>query len=240
MLSIAYDPQHKYEIGIDEAGRGPLFGRLYVAAVVLPKHIAIDDTKSRTEVNWSSIKDSKKIKSDKKMKLCAEFVQRESVAYSIHYIEHDRIDDINIRQAVFEAMHNCIADILQQLKSTAPVDTDDVFLLIDGNDFKPYRTYDAATSEIHTFQYKTVEGGDNTYLSIAAASILAKYHRDEYIRALCALYPELVTRYHMDKNMGYGTKAHLDGIAEHGITQWHRRTYGRCKDAELCPITQKD
>ena len=76
---------------------------------------------------------------------------------------------------------------------------------------------------------------DNTYSFIAAASILAKYEHDKYILELCEQYPELENRYGLKTNVGYGTKKHLDGIREHGISQWHRRSYGCCKTA---PINQ--
>jgi ribonuclease HII len=75
-----------------------------------------------------------------------------------------------------------------------------------------------------------VEGGDNKYSSIAAASILAKVARDTYIDELCQQNPELVERYSIDSNKGYGAKKHLDGIKEHGITVWHRRSFGICKE----------
>jgi ribonuclease HII len=75
-----------------------------------------------------------------------------------------------------------------------------------------------------------VESGDNTYASIAAASILAKVSRDEYIGEMCKEYPELNERYDLDNNKGYGTKKHMDGIREHGISKWHRRSFGICKE----------
>jgi ribonuclease HII len=74
-----------------------------------------------------------------------------------------------------------------------------------------------------------VEGGDNKYSCIAAASILAKVERDQYIDHLCELHPELVEKYSLDTNKGYGAKKHIDGIKEHGITIWHRRSFGICK-----------
>ena len=82
----------------------------------------------------------------------------------------------------------------------------------------------------------TIEGGDNRFLAIAAASILAKNARDQYIEELCTANPDLSMRYRIEKNMGYGTKAHLDGILEYGVTQWHRMTYNRCSSASLNPI----
>jgi ribonuclease HII len=75
-----------------------------------------------------------------------------------------------------------------------------------------------------------VEGGDNKYSCIAAASILAKVARDAYIDDLCKENPELVSHYSLDTNKGYGSKKHLDGIKEHGITIWHRRSFGICKE----------
>jgi ribonuclease HII len=182
MLLPIYDSENFHiEIGIDEAGRGPLFGRLYVAAVILPKiQINEQNIVNKKIINWNSIKDSKKIKSKEKMKLCADFIEKNALAYSVKYIEHDRIDEINIRQSVFEGMHECIRDVILRVQDSPK----NMFLLIDGNDFKPFRTYIQETNEIFTLPYKTIEGGDNKYLAIAAASILAKYARDTYIEEL--------------------------------------------------------
>lgn len=227
------DASDIFEIGLDEAGRGPLFGRLYVAAVVLPKDGSF--------VN-KDIKDSKKIKSVRKMKACVEYIKQNAMAYSIQYIEHTVIDDINIRQSVFRGMHNCIDDILKRLQNksdtnaNANTNVNKHFILVDGNDFKPYVTYNDKTGELIQIPFQTIEGGDNKYVSIAAASILAKEARDSYISELCIQYPAVVTRYGINKNMGYGTKQHLSGILEHGITQFHRKTYARCKEAECMPL----
>jgi len=214
-LQLFKNPEFDVEIGIDEAGRGPMFGRLYVAAVVLPRDGSFFH---------KDIKDSKKIKSVKKMKECFDYIIQNSVYYAIHFVEHDVIDKINIRQAVFQGMHACIKDIYDRMESPSKLQ-----LLIDGNDFKPYVFFDETRQNIITLPYETVEGGDNTYMSIAAASILAKYSRDEYIHKLCESYPDLVSKYSIHTNMGYGTKKHLEGINEHGISQWHRTTYGVCK-----------
>jgi len=225
-LSELYNPENKYEIGVDEAGRGPLFGRLYVAAVILPEG-GFDNP---------GIKDSKKIKSKKKMTELSAFIKKESKAWAIHYIEHDVIDKINIRQAVFQGMHECIRQCILNCNHGRGIDVfkEKTFLLIDGNDFKPYSVF--KDDRLMTIPYETIEGGDNQLQAIAAASILAKCARDQYIEELCQTYPELSRRYNLDKNMGYGTKAHLEGILEHGITQWHRSTYGRCKEARLNPV----
>jgi ribonuclease HII len=225
MLHSSFDTNNEYEIGVDEAGRGPLFGRLYVAAVILPKD----------GLNNPNIKDSKKIKSKKKMAELAALIKTKARAWAVHYIEHDVIDNINIRQAVFQGMHETIK---QCLNSVEDVFHSKILLIIDGNDFKPYSLYDQKEDRLMTLHHETVEQGDNMYQAIAAASILAKYSRDLYIEELCCQYPELSQRYTLDKNMGYGTRAHLDGISEHGISQWHRRTYGRCKEAKVNPLQE--
>jgi ribonuclease HII len=106
---LQYSNLNLHEIGIDEAGRGPLFGRLYVAAVVLPKD---------RPFYHKDIKDSKKIKSRKKMGIVYDYIKTNVLAYSIQYIEHDEIDKINIRQSVFKAAHLCIKDIINQLKDS--------------------------------------------------------------------------------------------------------------------------
>ena len=227
-LNSYYNSSNHFEIGIDEAGRGPLFGRLYVAATIIPKDGYF--------VN-KDIKDSKKIKSVKKMKACVEYIKQNALAWSIQFIEHDVVDDINIRQAVFRGMHACIDDIMSQMGTISNKETNPYFILVDGNDFKPYILYKDATGELEEVPFQTIEGGDNKYLSIASASILAKDARDTYIADLCVKYPELVARYGIDTNMGYGTKKHIDGIVEHGITQFHRKTYARCKDVIISEVT---
>jgi ribonuclease HII len=214
------------EIGIDEAGRGPLFGRLYVAAVVLPEDSSLFSN--------PDIKDSKKIKNKKKMNTLSEYIKQNARAWAIHFIEHDVIDKINIRQAVFQGMHLCIKDIIDQLQIN-PIH-EKTILLVDGNDFKPYSIFDNEKETLFTIPYDTIEGGDNKYTTIAAASILAKCARDNYIDELCIQHPLLSDHYNIHSNMGYGTKAHLDGILKHGITQWHRVSYARCKGSPYHPI----
>ena len=166
--------------------------------------------------------------------MLSDYIKEHAAAWSIHYIEHDVIDKINIRQAVFQGMHECIRQIVSRLEIN-PI-TKKTFLLIDGNDFKPYSIFDNSTDTLFTVPYETIEGGDNTYIAIAAASILAKCARDNYIEDLCEQYPALSEKYTLHKNMGYGTKAHLDGILQHGITQWHRTTYARCNGAPYNPL----
>jgi len=231
MLKTYYENTiDRYEIGIDEAGRGPLFGRLYVAAVVLPKE-------TDSEFHHERMKDSKKFHSKKKIREVAEYIKSDAIAWSVQFVEAAIIDEINIRQSVFRGMHACIRDIIQQTEKSKQ---NDPLLLVDGNDFRPYTVYDENTEEIRIIPFETIEGGDNKYTAIAAASILAKVAHDDYIADICSTYPELVSRYGLDKNVGYGTKQHLQGIAEYGITQWHRRTFGQhCRNATITTIMRE-
>jgi ribonuclease HII len=219
-LDAYYDPEQKsIEIGIDEAGRGPLFGRLYVAAVVLPKDIAVVE-------EWKSknIRDSKKYTSKSKIAEVSKYIRETAFAWNIQYIEAAEIDTINIRQAVLMAMHRCVAAIRS---STGYVET---LILVDGNDFTSHVEWDDTKRCMHHIPSVTIEGGDGKYIAIAAASILAKVARDEYILELCERYPYLGEKYGLDKNMGYGTSKHMEGIRQHGITEWHRKSYGPCKE----------
>jgi len=224
-LHTCFSSDNQWEIGVDEAGRGPLFGRLYVAATILPKATSSGGFRH----DW--MKDSKRFSSDKKIRKMADYIKSNAVAWTVQFVEPDVIDTINIRQAVLKAMRLCVADLLSRLREKDPcVDmAKDVCLLIDGNDFPIYTVYEEGADTITQVRHETVEGGDNLYTCIAAASILAKVARDDYIEELCRERPELVSKYGIDKNKGYGTKKHLDGIREHGVTELHRKSYGPCK-----------
>ena len=228
---------HKYEVGVDEAGRGPLFGRVYTGAVILP---AATSAAAAATFDFSLMKDSKKFTSDKKIREVAEYIKQHAVAWAVSYEESEVIDRINIRRATLQCMRKSINTLIEahieehieahieDMDQQRPT-TEDYLLLIDGNDFIPLGKYNEEMDQIDTYTHVCVEGGDNTYACIAAASILAKVARDDYIEKLCDQYPILDEMYALRGNKGYGAKKHLDGIREHGITQWHRRSYGICK-----------
>ena len=213
-----------FEIGVDEVGRGPLFGRVYTAAVVLPKDDSFDH---------SRVKDSKKFHSKKKIEEVAEYIKQNAIAWYVSFEDEKVIDEINILQANMRAMHEGIDKILEKFPAASlgspAASLGNCLAVVDGNYFTPFRRFEDASQTIVEMPSITIEQGDAKHMGIAAASILAKAARDDYILELCEKHPELVTRYKLDTNMGYGTKAHLDGIRAHGISQWHRRTFG-----ELC------
>jgi ribonuclease HII len=209
------------EIGIDEAGRGPMFGRVYAGVVVLPK----DDN-----FDHSQMKDSKKFHSKKKIEQVAEYIKENAIAWAVEYEDEQKIDEINILQATQSAMHKGIKNVLNQLSTDVNFNYDKILLLVDGNYFKPLTILNKNKTKLETIKYQLVEGGDNKYTSIAAASILAKVSRDKYIDELCVQNPELIEHYGIDSNKGYGSKKHMDGIKKYGITKWHRKTFGICKE----------
>jgi ribonuclease HII len=210
-----------FEIGVDEAGRGPLFGRVYTAAVVLPKDDSFDH---------SRVKDSKKFTSKKKIEEAADYVKENAIAWYVSFEDEKVIDEINILQATQHSMHSSILETRKQIIGKMKDKNYKIELLIDGNYFNPITILNKTTSKIETIPYTTIEGGDNKYTAIAAASILAKVERDKYINELCEQNPTLSEYYSIDSNKGYGAKKHLDGIKEHGITIWHRRSFGICKN----------
>ena len=208
-----------FEIGVDEAGRGPMFGRVYTGAVVLPK--------SMEQFNHALMKDSKKFHSEKKIREAADYIKQHAIAWAVSYADEKVIDDINIRRATHKAMHQAIREITEKLESMVKanaVNGEQMLLLVDGNDFTAFSYNDKPLSHV------CIEGGDNAYSCIAAASILAKVSRDDYIAELCAEEPDLITRYDLLKNKGYGTKKHMDGIKQYGITPYHRKSFGICRD----------
>ena len=206
----SYKEFDRLEAGIDEAGRGPMFGRVYAAAVILNPTIDYD---------YDLIKDSKKLSAIKILE-SEQYVKDNAIAWSVAFQTEKRIDQINILHATQEAMHEAITDL-----SVKPE-----YLLVDGNYFKPYNRITLPDYNTYSIPHECVIKGDSTYASIAAASILAKTARDRYIKYLCAENPELNEKYGIASNKGYGAKVHMQGIKDYGITKWHRKTFGICKE----------
>lgn len=154
------------------------------------------------------LNDSKKLSERQREKL-RPIIEREALAWCVVMVSADEIDKINILNASITGMHRAVDGL-----SIRPE-----HLLIDGNKFRPYPGID------HT----TVVKGDGKYMSIAAASILAKTHRDEYMMRIAEQHPE----YRWDKNKGYPTKDHREAILRHGICDHHRRTFGPCLQPSL-------
>ena len=202
------------EIGVDEAGRGPMLGRVYSAAVILP---------CNEEFKYELMKDSKKFHSKKKIEEVADYIKENALHWSVEYETEKMIDEINIRQATHSAMHKAIKNVVSSSENN------NLFLLIDGNDFKPYLNF-TAEGGFEQISHTCIEGGDNKYAAIAAASILAKVERDRYISEICEKDPTLEERYDLLKNKGYGTKKHMDGIKTYGISKHHRKTFGICRE----------
>lgn len=235
LLKRFYSETSLYEFALDEAGRGCLFGRVYIACVVLPKDPALF-----SGVDGTNIKDSKKFSSKKKLAEVADYIKRNALAWHISYVDSEEIDKINILKATMKGMHDCIDNVYSKLENGANM-MQNCLATVDGNYFQPYRRFDLSTNVICELPHVTVEQGDATWMGIAAASILAKNARDEWVLEMCQRYPILVERYGLDTNMGYGTKRHLDGIREHGVCEWHRKTFGDlCKNANVRKIDSEN
>ena len=196
----------KIELGLDEAGRGCLFGQVSIAGVVW-----INEEPDPT----IEIKDSKKL-SLKKRLLAYDYILENSITNTSLLMDNEEIDKYNILKTTLKGMHKCVDNITDEID----IDT----ILVDGNQFNFYMD-----KKGECINHVCIINGDDTYKSIASASILAKVNRDNYINNLCEEYPEL-KKYDIHNNKGYGTKKHIDAIKEYGITKWHRKSFGICKE----------
>lgn len=196
---------NKIVFGLDEAGRGPLIGRVYAGCVWW-----------NPEISSTIIKDSKKYATREDREKAYEYIIQNSLCWGVGYVEPWEIDSINIRNAVFKAMKNAIED-----SKICPQ-----HLLVDGDSFVYYGDHFGNLPS-----YTTVIEGDNKYTCIAAASVIAKVEHDRYIRKLCEDNPELKLdeKYGLLSNFGYATEKHREGIRNHGITKWHRKSFKSCK-----------
>lgn len=195
MLKLKYHTD-LIECGTDEAGRGCLAGPVTAAAVMLPDNFLND-----------ILTDSKQL-SEKKREFLKPIIEEQAVAFGICHVMMEEIDEINILNASILGMHRSIEGMIGTLsrKQKKPQ-----HILVDGNRFKSY-------PEIN---HTTVIKGDGKYLSIAAASILAKTARDHFMERIHEEYP----MYNWKKNKGYPTKEHRQAIREYGVTKYHRRSF---------------
>ena len=190
-MLIPYLYAEKTEAGCDEAGRGCLAGPVFAAAVILPK-----------DFHHKDLNDSKQLNERTRERL-RPIIEREAISFAVAFATPTEIDRINILNASILAMHRAIAKL-----GTLPE-----YLLIDGNRFKPY--------PFSIIPHECIVKGDGKVMSIAAASILAKTARDEYMRELALMFPE----YGWEQNMGYPTAAHRKAIQQYGLTEHHRVTF---------------
>jgi len=204
---LQYYEQDKLEVGIDEVGRGCLFGPVVIGGVIWPQEEPLSNY---------TLKDSKKCRNKERDQL-REYIESYSLAHTVQMISEKEVDTYNILQSTMKGMHLCIDKIIEEIN----IDT----ILVDGNYF-PFYT-DKENFEV--IPHVCVTHGDNHYKSIAAASIIAKEYRDTYICNLVDTYPEL-KKYDIQNNKGYGTSKHINAIKEYGITPWHRKTFGICKE----------
>lgn len=181
------------EVGLDEAGRGALAGPVTVAACIMPHGF-----------QHELIKDSKLLSEGQKVE-ARRLVLDNAIAYSIVHIPVEEIESTNILKATLNGMKQCLDKVAEQ--------KDFQFVLVDGDQFHGY----------NGIPFETIVGGDNTYVSIAAASILAKTERDDYMRKLSQT--EEYSAYGWGSNKGYGTKQHRDAILNEGASREHRHSF---------------
>lgn len=222
--------ESKIEAGCDEAGRGCLAGPVFASAVILPEYY-VNET----------LNDSKQL-SEKKRYLLREQIERDALAWAVGVVTAQEIDHINILNASILAMHRALDRL--SLRPEA--------VIVDGNKFKPYIPFATLSPEERAAAISqseaapvsaaspadmissplpstTIVKGDGKYLSIAAASILAKTYRDDFMKQIDEEYPA----YQWKKNKGYPTKAHYAAIREHGPSPYHRLTFAGVVDRQL-------
>ncbi len=212
LLSNYYEG--KIEAGCDEAGRGCLAGSVYAAAVILPP-----------DYQNAELNDSKQLTA-RRRQLLRTIIERDAVAWAVGVVTPEEIDRMNILNASILAMHRALDQLSVRPEA----------IIIDGNRFKPYyppTTISHSSSPTphssRPLPHTTIVKGDGKYLSIAAASILAKTYRDDYMDRLAEEYPQ----YDWLSNKGYPTRKHREAIRQYGITPYHRRTFNMLGDGQL-------
>ena len=191
------------EAGCDEAGRGPLAGSVFAAAVVMNPNLA----EKEEHQEWLAMLNDSKQLTDKRREYLRPLIEQHVDAWAVVEVTAEEIDRINILNASIIGMQRALNRLTLRPQH----------IIVDGNKWKPY----IPEGEVMEIPARTVVKGDGKYLSIAAASVLAKTYRDEYMIKLHQQYPQ----YHWDTNMGYPTKAHYEAIRQYGITPYHRKTF---------------
>ena len=191
------------EAGCDEAGRGPLAGSVFAAAVIIDTNV-VENEEHRA---WLELLNDSKQLTDKQRQYLRPMIEQYATAWAVVEVTAEEIDQINILNASIVGMQRALDKL-----SIRPQ-----HIIVDGNKWRPY----IPEGQVMQTPAQTVVKGDGKYLSIAAASVLAKTYRDEYMLRLHEEYPQ----YHWDTNMGYPTKAHYEAIRQYGITPYHRKTF---------------
>lgn len=199
----AYCIEGVVEAGCDEAGRGPLAGSVFAAAVILDPLLVGDKIHSE----WLEILNDSKQLTDKERQYLRPKIEQYATAWAVVEVTAEEIDEINILKASIVGMQRALDKLGVRPQH----------ILVDGNKWKPY----IPEGDVMEIPARTVVKGDGKYLSIAAASVLAKTYRDEYMLHLHEEYPQ----YHWNTNMGYPTKAHYQAIRQYGITPYHRKSF---------------
>ena len=208
----AYYKEGLIEAGCDEAGRGCLAGPVFAAAVILPSDF-------RNEM----LNDSKQLTEKKRYQL-REVIEREALAWAVGIVDNNEIDKINILNASILAMHRALDQLTVRPE----------YIIVDGNRWKPYQEPTANDNvndndnEPKVVPATTIVKGDGKYLSIAAASILAKTYRDDFMLRIHEEFPQ----YHWDKNKGYPAKVHREAIRQYGTTPYHRMSFNLLGDTQ--------
>lgn len=208
----AYYKEGLIEAGCDEAGRGCLAGPVFAAAVILPSDF-------RNEM----LNDSKQLTEKKRYQL-REVIEREALAWAVGIVDNNEIDKINILNASILAMHRALDQLTVRPE----------YIIVDGNRWKPYQELTANDNvndndnEPKVVPATTIVKGDGKYLSIAAASILAKTYRDDFMLRIHEEFPQ----YHWDKNKGYPAKVHREAIRQYGTTPYHRMSFNLLGDTQ--------
>lgn len=205
---------HRYmlhHVGVDEAGRGPLFGPVVAGAVVLPPDIEIP----------AIIRDSKTL-SPKQIKEAYSWVRKNALAYGVGFVYAAEIDAKGIKPSYIRAMHIALGEVESKIRRRGEEPKLDIW--VDGNYFESY----------NSFPHHTLVKGDSLDKSISAASIVAKHQRDCWIADMCSIHPFLQRLYNLDNNKGYGADF-ISLTHKHGLTAWHRRTFGDLATIRMRP-----